>query len=140
MVPGDALQDARQRLDLDGAVQGDYFVMFAIDLRPHGRRYPTILCPRQQREVLPEQASKKQADRTLFENCRRFIPEELRLLSPDIIVTQGGPAKDAILKGFDVQQHDVRTVNGAHYETGFIALEPETKRALWLHRVNPKAS
>ena len=33
VVPGDALQDARQRLDLDGAVHGDYFVMFAIDLR-----------------------------------------------------------------------------------------------------------
>ena len=80
---------------------------------------------------------KKQADRTLFENCRRFIPEELRLLSPDIIVTQGGPAKDAILKGFDVPQHDVRTVNGAHYETGFIELEPETKRALWLHTYHP---
>ena len=80
---------------------------------------------------------KKQADRTLFENCRRFIPEELRLLSPDIIVTQGGPAKDAILKGFDVPQHDVRTVNGAHYETGFIELEPESKRALWLHTYHP---
>ena len=80
---------------------------------------------------------KKQADRTLFENCRRFIPQELRLLSPDIIVTQGGPAKDAILKGFDVPQHDVRTVNGAHYETGFIELEPETKRALWLHTYHP---
>ena len=81
-----------------------------------------------------------QADRTLFENCRRFIPEELRLLSPDIIVTQGGPAKDAILKGFDVPQHDVRTVNGAHYETGFIELEPKPKplpEAVWINPPTP---
>ena len=32
---------------------------------------------------------RKQADKTLFENCRRFIPGELRVLSLDI-VTQGG--------------------------------------------------
>ena len=80
---------------------------------------------------------KKQADKTLFENCRRFIPGELRVLSPDIVVTQGGPAKDAILEGFDVGQHDVRAVNGAHYETGLIELEPGTRRGLWLHTYHP---
>ena len=79
----------------------------------------------------------KQADKTLFENCRRFISAELRILSPDIVVTQGNPAKDAILKSFAVRQHDVRTVDGAHYETGFIELEPGTNRCLWLQTYHP---
>ncbi len=80
---------------------------------------------------------KKQAYSTLFKNCRRFIPGELRVLSPDIVVTQGHWAKDAVLRGFDVRQHDVRTVNGAHYEAGFIEAEPGAKRALWLHTYHP---
>ena len=85
---------------------------------------------------------RRQADRTLFENCRRFIPGELRVLSPDIVVTQGGPAKDAILRSFVVQQHCVEAVeqdrykNDAHYEVGFIEVEP-TKTSLWLHTYHP---
>ena len=79
---------------------------------------------------------RKLADNTLFENCRRFIPGELRILSPDVVVTQGGWAKAAILKGFAVPQHDVRTVDGAHYETGFIELEPGRK-CLWLQTYHP---
>ena len=85
---------------------------------------------------------REQADRTLFENCRRFIPGELQVLSPDIVVTQGNAAKDAILKGFAVQQHDVQTVSSAcyvkdaHYETGFIELEPGRK-CLWLQTYHP---
>ena len=86
---------------------------------------------------------RKQADWTLFENCRRFIPGELRVLSPDIVVTQGDPARGAILKSFDVREHDVRAVvsaryvHDAHYETGFIELEPGTKWCLWLQTYHP---
>ena len=86
---------------------------------------------------------RRQADRTLFENCRRFIPGELRVLSPDIVVTQGGPAKDTILKSFVIQQHHVEAVeqdrykNGAHYEVGFIELGPGAKTSLWLHTYHP---
>lgn len=85
---------------------------------------------------------RRQADKTLFENCRRFIPGELRVLSPDIIVTQGGPAKDAILASFVVQQHCVEAVrqdrykNDAHYEVGFIEVEP-AKTSLWLQTYHP---
>lgn len=85
---------------------------------------------------------RRQADRTLFENCRRFIPGELRVLSPDIVVTQGGSAKDAILRSFVVQQHCVEAVrqdrykNDAHYEAGFIEVEP-TKTSLWLQTYHP---
>jgi hypothetical protein len=31
----------------------------------------------------------KMAGRQLFENCREYIPEEIEVLKPDILVTQG---------------------------------------------------
>lgn len=34
---------------------------------------------------------------TLFDNCREFLPGELDVLSPDILITQGGQAEAAIL-------------------------------------------
>ena len=87
---------------------------------------------------------KKQADKTLFENCRRFIPGELRILSPDIIVTQGKPAKKAILKSFPVRRRVVRTVESAprfrldaHYETGLIELASDVRASLWLQTYHP---
>ena len=86
---------------------------------------------------------RKQADSVLFENCRRFIPGELRLLSPDIVVTQGVWAKLAIQESFDVLQHDERTLpasdykNDAHYETGLIELELGAETVLWLHSYHP---
>ena len=53
-------------------------------------------------------SGRKRADSILFENCRRFIPGELALLSPDVVVTQGGPARTAIVQSFSVRRHDVR--------------------------------
>lgn len=35
---------------------------------------------------------------TLFDNCREFLPGELEILSPDILVTQGEQAKETILR------------------------------------------
>ncbi|MYH48159.1 MAG: hypothetical protein F4151_01165 [Gammaproteobacteria bacterium] len=84
-------------------------------------------------------AGKEQASRTLFENCRPFILPELKILKPDIVVTQGNPAVEAILKGgFAVRQHVRRTVNGARYETAFLELDRET-RCLWLQTYHPGA-
>lgn len=89
-------------------------------------------------------SGRQKADSTLFENCRRFIPGELRLLNPDVIVTQGGPAKDAILKSFSVRQHVVRKFDSdarfrldAHYETGLIELKSDLKACLWLQTYHP---
>lgn len=89
---------------------------------------------------------RERADSTLFENCRRFIPGELRILKPDVVVTQGRPAKDAVLKSYGAQQHDKRTVESdrrrfkrdACYETGLIEIEPDEKLCLWLHTFHPR--
>ena len=86
---------------------------------------------------------KKRADSTLFEYCRHFIPEELRILKPDVVVTQGHPAKEAIRKSFDVRGHVSRDVvsahyiRDAHYETGLIELEPDGHMFLWLQTHHP---
>ncbi len=88
---------------------------------------------------------RERADSTLFENCRRFIPGELRILKPDVVVTQGLPAKAAILKSYDARQHVKRLVKSdcrrferdACYETGLIELEPDGKTFLWLHTSHP---
>ena len=87
---------------------------------------------------------RKRADSILFENCRRFIPGELRILNPDVVVTQGRQAKDAILKSFAVRRHVARTIESAprfrldaHYETGLIELEPDVKTSLWLQTYHP---
>ncbi len=79
----------------------------------------------------------KGADATLFKNCRPFVPGELCILKPDVIVTQGNPAKEAICCSFHVRKHDVRKMEGAHYETGLIELEPNGKTSLWLHTYHP---
>ena len=68
--------------------------------------------------------------------------ELLRLLCPDIVVTQGKDAKKAVLKGFGgVQQHEKRLVAATRnrygdYERGIIESGPW--RALWLQTHHPR--
>lgn len=46
-----------------------------------------------------------QADAKLFRNCGKYLPAELEVLAPDIIVTQGAKARDAIRR-YSVQEID----------------------------------
>lgn len=90
------------------------------------------------------QTSRQQARRTLFRECRRFVPGELRILCPDIVVTQGKDAKKAVLIGFGgVEQHTKRPVQATggrygpgEYESGIIESGPW--RALWIHSHHPR--
>ena len=73
-----------------------------------------------------------------------LIPEELRILRPDVVGTQGRPAKDAILKSFVVQRRVSRDVESgadyvldARYETGLIELERGRQMSLWLQTHHP---
>lgn len=72
----------------------------------------------------------------LFNNCRGYIPGELRILNPDIIVTQGGEARDVIVKELHLLKRDPRDIEGARYETGIVQLTPN-KQALWLQTYHP---
>jgi len=42
----------------------------------------------------------RQNDSRLFKNCSEFIPEEVRILSPDIVITQGVKAREFIEGSF----------------------------------------
>lgn len=39
---------------------------------------------------------RRQADKTLFTNCKEYIPDEIRILKPDIVITQGKAASESI--------------------------------------------
>ncbi len=87
---------------------------------------------------------RSQADSILFKKCRGYIPDELRILAPDVVVTQGDAAKKVILGKFCRRAHDPRTIRtgpkfslDAHYETGLIELGPGMKSFLWLHTHHP---
>jgi hypothetical protein len=45
----------------------------------------------------------KQGQAVLFRNCRRFIAGEVGALQPDLIVTQGGHARDSIAGQFPIK-------------------------------------
>ena len=74
---------------------------------------------------------RKKAPKHLFRNCKRYLSGELKVLDPDILVTQGDEAKDAIQaihKGI-VKRIDkfasIITING--------------KQVFWLHSYHPGA-
>jgi hypothetical protein len=48
----------------------------------------------------------QQGKSVLFENCRQFIPEEVEILRPDIIVTQGMWARMALAGAFPVLRQE----------------------------------
>ncbi len=50
----------------------------------------------------------KEARNTLFENCRPYLRRELEILSPDILVTQGNHARDAV-SPFETSRIDMLT-------------------------------
>ncbi len=72
---------------------------------------------------------RKKADAILFKNCRGYLGGELKILSPDILVTQGNEAKKAIkfLKESTTQIIDefssIIKLNGKHI--------------FWLHTYHP---
>ena len=92
----------------------------------------------------PNKPGSANTDPRLFEKCRRFIPGELRILSPEIIVTQGNWAREAILGSPKVREHVVQRVDApgykldAHYETALVKVEPGTDSCLWLHTYHPR--
>lgn len=72
---------------------------------------------------------RKKAGKILFKNCRKYIKEELRILGPKILVTQGNEAKHAValivespLKMIDDFATIIR-ING--------------KETFWLHTYHP---
>jgi hypothetical protein len=79
-----------------------------------------------------------QADPTLFNNCRAFIPGEIEILAPDVLVTQGDYAKWAIQNAFmrlDVTPHSL-TENAIPDEVTFLLINGNP--VIWIHTFHPR--
>jgi len=81
---------------------------------------------------------RSQANSTLFNNCRRFIPGEIRVLDPDVLITQGAHAFEAINLAF--KHLDLRKTSwsqtGLPEEVNLI--EVNEKPVIWIHTIHPR--
>ena len=84
--------------------------------------------------------ARSQADRVLFDNCKDYIPKELELLQPDIIVSQGNAAWTAVSKGFrkDAKVSHHQCHDGSSLE--YYEIELVGKPALWFFTYHPTTS
>ena len=78
------------------------------------------------------------ASETLFRNCRAFIPDEIRILRPDILVTQGDYARDAVSGAFEVESQQVGAGDAGACRATILRLTP-TQRTIWFHTYHPSA-
>ena len=72
---------------------------------------------------------RKKADRKLFQNCRHYLVDELKILDPEILVTQGKEAKTAILS------HCENTLDRLDDYSSIIRMNG--KPVFWLHTWHP---
>lgn len=79
---------------------------------------------------------RSEADARLFRNCRGFIPRELEILEPDILVTQGRWAKVAVSKGFPGALAQVSRAGGVAVNYRKVTL-PD-REIIWFHSYHPR--
>ena len=84
-----------------------------------------------------------QASQRLFDNCRAYIPGELEILAPAILVTQGRWAHVAVALGFEGKiteerrapsgagSHRLVTLSGPNSTIWFKSYHPHSIRAYW---------
>jgi len=85
----------------------------------------------------------RKADRAMFENCRDYIGEEIRILRPDILVTQGKEARQAVEHHFagldagevavDAEGNGYRVIQTAadHHTIWFATHHPRNYGRFW---------
>lgn len=73
----------------------------------------------------------QQADPRLFANCRKYLPGELRILHPDVLVTQGKQAELSI-----------RSIYGdgkpLHEGTDAVLIDMDNRQVIWFHTLHPR--
>lgn len=80
---------------------------------------------------------RRQADTVLFENCRQFVPGELAILRPDVIVSQGAPAREAVSAQCQLVRTYRRTVGETSCELSLVMLD--RREVLWIPTHHPSA-
>ena len=72
---------------------------------------------------------KKKADRILFKNCQEYLGEEISILDPKIIVSQGNEAK------FGIEKFKERSIKS--FDQFAQIIELNGKPIFWLHTYHP---
>jgi hypothetical protein len=72
----------------------------------------------------------------LFKNCRGFIAPEVQILQPDILVTQGSLARDAVESAFPVSRRVACPSNNTY---GYELLSIDNRTVLKFTMAHPKA-
>lgn len=80
---------------------------------------------------------KEQADSILFRNCRGYLGGEIKVLAPEILVTQGDQARSAVQ--YAVKQRDISLLSALGTTCSYKVLEVGRKKVLWLHMYHPQA-
>ncbi len=73
---------------------------------------------------------RKKADRILFKNCREYLEDELEILCPDIIVTQGSEAKRAVASFYE----PLKCID--EYAS---IIRMNSRKVFWLHTYHPSS-
>jgi hypothetical protein len=76
----------------------------------------------------------KKAKNILFENCRKYIPGELGVLDPEVLITQGGEAKDVVESQLRRSDYWSKR-NELPEECG--VLEINGRPVMWIHNYHP---
>lgn len=81
---------------------------------------------------------RREAPKRLATNCQQYLPGELAILKPDILVTQGASAREAVMRQLAVLHHRELKVEKATGATGVIQGLADGG-TLWLSTHHPSA-
>jgi len=82
---------------------------------------------------------RKQAPNILYKNCRNYILGELKILNPDILVSQGNEARAVVEKmeiSKVIKQENISKANPRKNDFKIMKL-PSGKVLLWIHHYHP---
>lgn len=79
---------------------------------------------------------RKQGKRVLFDKCRRFIAGEVKILRPNIIVTQGVWARESIRADFPILREEYLP---DHREYGYKIIDVSGREVIKFETVHPTA-
>lgn len=79
----------------------------------------------------------KKADNRLFKNCKNFVPQEVEILNPNIIVTQGNEARQTIADRYETHDSsDYLCDTSLPKEVRIINVNNHP--VLWIHTSHPR--
>ena len=79
-----------------------------------------------------------QANAVLFDNCRAFIPGEIAILAPDVLITQGAYARQAVEDAFPLINLSQTFPGWSALPEEIMALSIGGRPVIWIHTYHPR--